>query len=1016
MNRYQIGFEYPWYLLLLLLLPSFWWWSYPRLNGLGNFRRAVALTLRTLVFLSLTFALAGIQWRKLSEKVSVIYVVDQSDSIPLAKRELMLEFVRQSSQKHRRSDREDRAGLIAFGREAAIEIQPFDDALPPLETIESDFRGADATNLEAALKLAQATFPEDCAKRVVVVTDGLETLGNAAPMVKALGDSGIGVDIVPIKLDSTTEVLVEKVDLPTNIRQGQPIEARVVIQRYRGEATEANVPGTLRVWRRLGAQQETLVEEEVVLDRDTNVFPIEHTIDQPAGYVYEADFTPADKAQDALSQNNRATAFAYVRGKGRILLIENWRSPGEYDTLVEALRRNELEVEVQPSNQLFTSLAELQAYDCVIIAGVPRSTGEDANEITEFSTAQMEMLVRNTEQFGCGLLMLGGPEAFGAGGWANTEIEKAMPVDFQIKNSKVEAVGALAMILHASEIPEGNYWQKVIARAAIDVLGPMDYCGVVNYDPAGRNVWLWDNGLSRVGENRQTMRARLSRMVPGDMPDFAPAMQLTLTGLQQTSASIKHAIIISDGDPTPPSNAQINQFAKAQIKVSTVAVGAHGPAGHQILQKIATVTGGNYYKASNPKALPKIFIREAMRISRPLVFEPQGGVTPQISYPHEVLQGVGQKLPDISGLVLTTVKESPLVQVALRSPKPAQPENQTLLAMWNYGLGRSAVFTSDVGKRWTSQWVTWSEYDRFWGQLVRWTMRPTAEDGKYSIATQMKDGRVQVIVNALDEKDRFVNFLEFASVGVGPDMKPFPITLRQQAPGRYVGEFEASQAGSYMLTVSPGPGKAPITTGVSVPFSEEYRVKPANLNLLKQFAASIPQGGEAGIFDVPLDSASLETVTLVDRFREGVQRAISLSDIWQWMLVLGLTLFFSDIVIRRIAIDPTVATRWISQRFKRTSSPVDEERQRNLEQLRNRKASVNNELTEQAASSRFEPQNLGSTTTNPREDKLEDQLPDARLTAPQKSPPSIQSNTEDGYTSRLLAAKKAAQKDRKDKK
>ncbi|MFN9954127.1 MAG: hypothetical protein ACK55I_13590, partial [bacterium] len=143
--------------------------------------------------------------------------------------------------------------------------------------------------------------------------------------------------------------------------------------------------------------------------------------------------------------------------------------------------------------------------------------------------------------------------------------EKAMPVDFQIKNSKVEAVGALAMILHASEIPEGNYWQKVIARSAIDVLGPLDYCGVINYDDVLNSTWLWDNGLSRVGANRQAMRARLSRMVPGDMPDFAPAMQMALTGLQQTKASIKHAIIISDGDPAEPSNALINQFAAAQI-------------------------------------------------------------------------------------------------------------------------------------------------------------------------------------------------------------------------------------------------------------------------------------------------------------------------------------------------------------------------------------------------------------------------------------------------------------------
>ena len=87
------------------------------------------------------------------------------------------------------------------------------------------------------------------------------------------------------------------------------------------------------------------------------------------------------------------------------------------------------------------------------------------------------MLVRNTEELGCGLIMLGGPNSFGAGGWTNTELEKAMPVDFQIKSAKVVPVGALVLNMHASEIPQANYWQKVICQEAIKALGPRDYCG-----------------------------------------------------------------------------------------------------------------------------------------------------------------------------------------------------------------------------------------------------------------------------------------------------------------------------------------------------------------------------------------------------------------------------------------------------------------------------------------------------------------------------------------------------------
>ena len=81
-------------------------------------------------------------------------------------------------------------------------------------------------------------------------------------------------------------------------------------------------------------------------------------------------------------------------------------------------------------------------------------------------------------------------EAFGAGGWTGSELEKAMPVDFKIKNAKVQAVGALALIMHASEMADGNHWQKVICKSAIEQLGPSDLAGVLHWNFQG-DAWLW---------------------------------------------------------------------------------------------------------------------------------------------------------------------------------------------------------------------------------------------------------------------------------------------------------------------------------------------------------------------------------------------------------------------------------------------------------------------------------------------------------------------------------------------
>lgn len=1022
MSNFEIDFQYPWMLVLLVLIPISWWIGAQSLAGLGTVRRALALALRSLVLLLVIAALAGVQWIWTSDRQTVIYVLDQSDSIPIAKRQLMLRYAIESVKKFRRSGdrRNDRAGLIVFGREASIEIPPLDENLPPLSQPESYLGKTDATNIEGALKLAAASFLEDTAKRIVILTDGNQTLGTAEATAKRLAETGIGIDVVPVRLDSGTEVLVEKIDVPGFVRQGQTVEARVVINRYQESGAEPReIDGRLRVIRRVGNQMETLVDSPYTLDRDINVIPIPHRIEETAGYTYEAEFTTQERDSDTIAQNNRATAFTYARGRGRVMLIEDANNPGNYDPLVEALRRNDIDVDVRNTTNMFTSLVELQTYDSVILAGVPRSSGESMSQIVSVTDDQVEMMVQSVQQFGMGLLMLGGPEAFGAGGWTNTKLETAMPVDFAIKNTKIEAVGALAMVMHASEMAEGNYWQKMVGKSALEALGPQDYCGVIQYDMQG-DKWLWgtqSQGLSKVGENRAMMKSRMARMVPGDMPAFDSSLKLAIASLKKVNASVKHMIIISDGDPTPASNGVLNEFNNAKIKISTVAVGAHGIVGTAELKRIANRTGGNYYEVTNAGALPKIFMREARRVSRPLVYEPDGGVVPITQLPgHEVMSGINGRLPTIRGFVLTERKDSPLVEVPLLSPKPNEPETASLLATWTYGLGRTAVLTTDAGKRWATDWIGSPYYDQFFSQLVRWTMKPSGDEGKYAIATNAKDGRVQIVVNAMDANDQFLNFLDMNATAIGPDLKPISVPLRQQAPGRYIGEFAPEQSGSFMVSVSPGPGKPTITTGVTVPFSDEYRVRQANLRLLEQIASQTPSGGESGQVFPPLEADSIADVLAFDTYRPGIPPAKSLQDIWPLAVLLGASLFFADVFVRRVSVDLGTPLRWITNRLRRRgTSEVDRQRQQSLDRLRSSKSTVTGEWERQRAQVSMDVPEPSSSAPNASEVFGQDERKTpASATPPSSTPNSTNASStadeEKSYTSRLLEAKRQAKK------
>jgi hypothetical protein len=476
----------------------------------------------------------------------------------------------------------------------------------------------------------------------------------------------------------------------------------------------------------------------------------------------------------------------------------------------------------------------------------------------------------------------------------------------------------------------------------------MDYCGVVQYDSAG-NAWMWGekNGLARVGENRSLMKARLSRMQPGDMPDFDSSLGMALTSLRNVPAAMKHMIVISDGDPTPPSTGVLAGYSKAGIKISTVAVGTHGPAGSQLLQKIAKATGGNYYVASNPKVLPTIFMREARRVARPLLFEPESGIQPIITFRHEAISGIVEGIPSLRGFVLTQKKESSLVEVPLLSPLPTDAVNATLLATWTYGLGRTAVFTSDAGNRWAKDWTAWPQYDQFFTQLVRWTMRPTADEGKYQLATNIRDGKIQVVVTAMDQQDRMVNFLEMAGTAIGPDLQPFPFKLKQKAPGRYEGSFDMSATGAYILSIIPAAGKAPLTSGVSVPFSNEYRVRNTNRKLLEEVVGLTPVGGRSGTMSDSLEPESLEEILAIDPYRTGLAPARSLEDVWPLAVLLGASLFFSDVFIRRVALDPITATKDFFAARRASRSSKGHALQSKFERLRTSKSDATTEIERQ---------------------------------------------------------------------
>lgn len=1022
LSQLSVTFERPWLLvLLILIIPPLIGMSHRSLSGLGSFRRALAILLRTVVLTLIVLALAGMQVVRRSDKLTTMFLVDYSQSVPREFRKSALDYVTAASKKRRNNDL---AGVVVFGRSPSVEA-------PPAPT-EVNLLGVESmidpeyTDLSAAVKLALATFPEDTARRIVVVSDGNENRGSVLEQALAAKNLGVQIDVVPIEYLYDREVLVEKVSIPPDVKEGETVNINVVIRA--SEPTR----GTLQIFQKAdnyrapapGNEQPTPVE----LPRGVTVLTLKQLITKPNFYTFTAEFKPDKDSGDQRAINNVAEGFTHARGTAQVLLIEGTK--GEHAELVKALTEKKIQVTTLTApkvdgsgsvegDPMPTDLAQLQPYDTVILGNVPKEA---------FTESQHQLFASHVHDMGGGLIMLGGRDSFGAGGWMNTPVEKALPVDMQIKALKVQGLGAMVLIMHASEIAEGNYWQKVVAKAAINALSNYDYAGMLHWE--GQEAWLFT--LRPVGAGRGSMLRAIDRMTPGDMPDFDPSLQMARKGLMGIKdAMSRHIVIISDGDPTPPSSTMINSLIRDRITVTAVLTAAHGndPGALFTMKNLATRTKGRFYNVTNPKALPRIYQKEARTISRPLIFEQATPWVPKVNFISEPITGLGDQMPPISGIVLTSLKENELVEVPIVSPLPTGQVNP-LLAHWTYGLGRSAAFTADAGRRWAKQWPDWESYAAFWSQVVRWTLRPV-DPGNLTLTVRRDQGRIKIVVDALDKENQFLNFLQIRGNIVDPDLKGSPVELVQTAPGKYEASFESAEgSGNYFVNLGyrgPDGQQGVISSGVSVPYSDEYRELRSNPTTLETIATVT--NGETNFFQTLPDGRPdlRRTLDSVDHFRRDRHLVTprAFTDLWPTLLWLASLLFLFDVAVRRIAPDVDRIRKAAVDQWKKLRGQEVAVAPEYMEKLRSRKAEVGEQIDRSRAATRFEaPPPTSASTPGVDEPLLNPSAGPSVSDAPRRpapptpglAPSGSKPDQPESYTNRLLRAKQKVWEDREKEK
>ena len=846
---FGLSFSNPFALALFLPLAIYFvWLSRRSLADLSPARRRFSTGLRLFILALLVFALAGTQIVRFNRDLATIFVLDYSDSVTPDAKTRALKFIQDAVNAKKPSDK---AGIIVFGREAYIELAPnTSKEIGQIKTVTP----TEFTDLAAAIRLGLASFPDGLQKKLVVLSDGNENLGDALEESFSAASNDVQIDVVPLVSPARREVLLENLTLPNEAKRGEPIEIRV-LARSTGAAR-----GTIRLFR----DQKLLGSREVELSEGRNTFSFPQTVEESGAATFEARLEVKNGA-DSNAENNRALGFVNVQGEPRVLLVSG--APQFSGNLVSALQREKVRVEVRGAGGVPPDLRAMQPYDSIVLDDVPAWS---------LTAQQMQALQSYVRDLGGGLVMIGGENSFGPGGYRQTPVEEALPVSMDIKQMQLMPGGAVAMIMHSCEFPAANEWSKAICTQATRQLGDNDWAGLIVY---GMNpVWVYKDGMMKVGPNRAYMLGEIRKINPGDMPDFDAALELAYEGLMKTRAYLKHVIILSDGDPSPPDAELVKRYNDAKITVSTIVIQPHDGSGDRAMFNIARQHGGRFYKVNKPAEIPNVFLKETATISRSAIIEET--FVPKQNRPSSILKGIGS-LPPLLGYVGATTK--PTAQEILQSKS-----DDPILSKWQYGLGKSVAFTSDARARWAAGWLPWSGFSKFWSQGIRWSMRATTS-ADLQTDVRIEKGRGTVSVEAVDEGGNFQNFLRPKARLVAPNFESRDLELEQVGPGRYEASFDARALGTYLVNIrteKEGETRSQITGGV-LPYSPEYGAIGTDEFLLSGLAqrtsgAVLDLGKAAQVF--------------------GGQRKIARLpvDIWLPLLMLAALLFPLDVAARRL--------------------------------------------------------------------------------------------------------------------
>lgn len=724
----------PWVLLLGFAILLFWRHVPPR-------RRLVS-GLRTAAFLLLVMVLADLRVtaRLPDRRLALVAAVDVSDSVGEEGRLWAMEHLRRLS---RTLAPEDQLAIVTFAGTSVVDTPPG----PPGEVAGLRLpAGTGATDIAQALETAAALFPADGDRRLLLVSDGVETRGDSRLQIPALRAAGIRTDtVIPVR-PRRAAIRIEKLSVPATAAQGRVFPIRVVTDNG-GACVAARF--ALHVDGRL------VDSRTVVVAPGVDAVEVPYQLDEPGNHRLRVTLDcPGDPSAGSAGRE----APIMVGPRKRVLLVA--RRPGS--VIAQVLRQRGFVVEQRAPSAFPETPAELTPFHAVVL---------ETPQGADLHPPALRALERYVSEFGGGLVVAGGTSTFGDERFRKTPLERMLPVTIEPRrpNRPTREPLALEILIDRSNsmgynsriraLRDGEKlrYAKEAARTVLHQLKDEDFAGVIAFDAEAHTI----APLRPLLENRDQLERDLPRLVEFGGTDFYDALTLASDELLRSRVNRRHVILLTDGDTNRAAEEHyplIRRLAEAQISVTTIRIG-DDRVNLRLLQDISERTGGQFHHVEGAEALPDLMLKDTVQALGSQ--RPNEEFLTAFAVGSEILNEIPESsLPLLGGYAYSRAK--PNAEVVLIVPR--LDRRDPLLTVWNVGAGRVAAFTANPAED-AERWPAWDNFGKFWSQLLHWTSAVETADA-YLVEAQREDGQIQLRVRTF-----------------GPDTEGGLLLARLEAPG-----------------------------------------------------------------------------------------------------------------------------------------------------------------------------------------------------------------------------------------